>query len=264
MHSILCIASSESAGLAGLAVDLRTAAALGVHAAPALAAVTSQPVGHPAAVSSLHRASLEQQIGVALARIRPAAVKIGLLAGSSASHAVVAALRDFRGPLVVDPVASNAAGSLWPAEEYRAGILALLPLAPILTPNLPELAALAQRELGEGEAELRVACEPLLAGGAKAVLVKGGHRKDDADDLLVTASASRRYLGERLPGEFRGTGCVLSTAIAAYLARGRDLETAIELAREFLRSAMAEAFEVADGSRLPHVFFEFYGREGLP
>jgi hydroxymethylpyrimidine/phosphomethylpyrimidine kinase len=264
LRCILCIASSESAGLAGLAVDLRAAAALGVHAAPVVAAVTAQAQDEPAALASIDASLLRRQIEIARARLAPQAVKIGLLPQLAAGEAVADALRDFDGPIVVDPVAANAAGPFLAPTQWRAAVFALLPLRPILTPNLPELMALCQRELADDDAALGAACAPLLAAGAGAVLVKGGHRQGAADDLLVQTGSLRRYAGERLPGRFRGTGCALSTAVAAQLARGRNLETAVEAACAFVRGALADAIQMADGTRLPHLLFEFYGREGLP
>lgn len=264
MKSVLCIASSESLGQAGLAVDLRVCAALGVHGVPVLAAVTAQPAGDVAATSAVDAATFVAQLELALALPDLAAIKIGLLPSVELAELTARRLRKLELPIVLDPVSGSSRGHAFldPADWERA-MAALMDCCSLLTPNLPELRALCGEMLEDRDEALAAAARALPLREGAAVLIKGGHRAIDADDLLVVGESTRSFEGERFVGEFRGSGCALSSALAALLARGRSVDSAVEEARVFLRAAMQDAFEVGD-QRLPHLFFEYYGSEGLP
>jgi len=254
MKTVLTVGGSESAGVAGVAVDLRAFAALGVHGAVALSAVTAQPDGGLQLI----------QAPLLRAQIRAAgevdAVKVGMLLGVEQAETIVEAVSPHDISLVFDPVRGPSRGAAFvSADAWCEAVRVLLPHTTLLTPNLPELEELVGRTVGDRDGELIEAAQSLRDRGAEAVLVKGGHRSQDPDDLLVTGEGALTLAGERIAGEFRGTGCLLASAIAALLARGRDLESAVREAKSFLEQALRDA-----GSERPHVLFEYYGSEGLP
>jgi hydroxymethylpyrimidine/phosphomethylpyrimidine kinase len=189
MKSILVIAASESSGRAGVAVDLRTAAAMGVHAQPVLTAISAQRPGE-IELMPCDPGLVRDQIAAARAVAQPAAIKIGLLPTPELVRAVAESLSGFDVPIVLDPVLSSSGGGQLVSPEVGTALMELLGHVSLLTPNLPELSALLGQEVGHRDADLEPAARQLMAGGCDAVLVTGGHRDGDADDLLVTSSGS--------------------------------------------------------------------------
>lgn len=268
MEVVCVVGGVDPTGAAGLAADLRTLAAMGVHGAPVVTALTDQTPEGVRGVDAVTPEWALRQLRAAFAPQTPAAVKIGLVPGPKVALALAEGLRECpEVPVVLDPVLEATAGGVPLAEPgtREALVEALVPRVTLLTPNLPEAAALLGRGAPLPEADLEAAVAALLELGPRAVLLKGGHRSGDADDLLLIPPGSPRTLaGERIAtSHTRGTGCVLASAIAALLARGRDLETAAEEAKEFVAAAITQG--VAIGNRGPvHALHEFYGREGLP
>ena len=237
-RSVLTIAGSDSGGGAGIQADLRTFTAFGLHGLSVVSAVTAQNTRRVASIHCVPAAEVERQLEAVFADFDIRAVKIGML-GSSATVARVADFlrRRHVRHVVVDPVLVASSGRrLLPKRGVALLRERLLPLAELVTPNLPEAAALLGRTL-DGAASARA----LLAFGARAALVKGGHAPGRVvRDFLATARASRvsEFRHRRLRVEAHGTGCVLSAAVAAGLALGHSLEAAVGAAQSYLQAAL--------------------------
>ncbi|MBP0614186.1 bifunctional hydroxymethylpyrimidine kinase/phosphomethylpyrimidine kinase [Jiella mangrovi] len=268
--AILLVGGTDSSGGAGLAADIRAAAAHGVEARLAVTAVTAQTNGMVGTVAPMPPALVAEQIAFALADGRVFAVKIGMLAEAAIVAAVAEALAGFAGPIVLDPVIAASSGGMLLSEEGITGLIErLLPMTTLVTPNLPELSILASRADGRlaagdpapvSQTGLRGKTEAgphshatprdaalvrnLFAAGAGAVLVKGGHETGtEALDVLHRRDGGppRRFATPRLDAMLRGTGCMLATAIACRLAAGNGLETACGAAKEYVRGLLAGA-----------------------
>ena len=249
MHTALTIAGSDSGGGAGIQADLKTFAALGVYGTTAITAVTAQntlgvrawePVSVPLVIS---------QIEAVLDDIGADAVKIGMLATAPIAEAVTDALARLRPPhVVVDPVMIAKGGDRLLNEDAIAALRVLLQHAHIVTPNIPEaevLAGLAIRDLDD----MREAGRRILGLGPRVVLVKGGHAEGpESIDIACTSGGAFELRGPRLPGRnTHGTGCTLSSAIAAHLARGSTAEDALRQARTYLEAAIRHAPRIGQG-----------------
>jgi hydroxymethylpyrimidine/phosphomethylpyrimidine kinase len=246
--NVLTIAGSDSGGASGIQADLKTFAAFGVHGLSAIAAVTAQNMD---SLMSIHRVpphELERQLQALFAGFDIAAVKIGMLGSSANVIAVAAALRAARARnVVLDPVlASTSGAALLSARGVRALREQLVPLADVLTPNLPE----AQVLLGSRVRDADAAARELRALGARAVLLKGGHARGRVvRDVLADARGGGEFLHTRLSVRARGTGCVLSSAIACGLAAGRSARAAVAAAEEFLQTALRASYTPTRGAR---------------
>ena len=239
----LTIAGSDSGGGAGIQADLKTFHTFGVFGTSAVTAVTAQNTIGVQAVQALEPPIVRRQIESVRADLPPAAAKTGMLANADIVRAVVAGLHGFAAPLVVDPVMVATSGDrlLYPAA-VDAILEELLPLAALVTPNLPEAEILAGRPV-RTEADMSAAAHGILARGAGAVLVKGGHLGgEDVVDLFRDGTRERVWRTPRIPTtETHGTGCTLSAAITAGLASGIALEPAIERGLAFTHAAIAAA-----------------------
>jgi hydroxymethylpyrimidine/phosphomethylpyrimidine kinase len=235
VSAVLVIAGSDSSGGAGLARDVRTLAHFGMAAPCAVTAVTAQSDARVKAVHLVPPELVRTQIAAALATGRVAAIKIGML-GTRATVLAVAASLPPRSttPLVLDPVlAASSGGELLDAAGREALLETLLPRVTVLTPNIPEVAALLAVPRAQNEADLLRQGEALLALGAEHVLLKGGHGSGaEATDLLLTAGgALQSFSAPRLATTRRGTGCALASAIAAGMAAGLDVAAACARAK---------------------------------
>jgi len=244
VSAVLLIGGSDSSGGAGLVRDVQTLARFGTAALCAVTAVTAQSDARVAAVHHVPPEMVRLQIETALAAGRVAAVKIGML-GTGATVLAVAASLAASGaiPVVVDPVlASSSGGELLDPQGRAALREALLPRASLLTPNTPEAAALLGAACATSEAELLSQAHALLALGARAVLMKGGHGAGPlATDLLVAPGQPVRRLSAARSGSTRrGTGCALAAAIAAGLAAGLDLAEACERAKRHVTELLQQ------------------------
>ena len=268
---ILSIAGSDSFAGAGLQADVKTAAALNCYCCTVVTAITAQNSRGVSAVWPVSVQQLQGQLEQVLADITPSVIKLGMLANPEVVTGLASFLRDYRAqvdaPLIVDTVLRSTTGAnLLSASliDYSAQILTQ---ASLITPNLAEASALLGCELASDESEMARQAQDLLATGAAAVLLKGGH--------LVGASASDCFVSNAHPKPlfFRqprvdtlnshGTGCTLATAISAYIARGEDLITAIGLAKPYVSRALAGADTlniVPENGPLNH-FFDALERE---
>ena len=247
MRVALSIAGSDPTGGGGLQTDLQVFRTLGVHGAGVVTALTVQDTERVHEVLPAFPNVVLAQMRVLLRDVQPDAVKLGMLATDDVARSVELGLRELdvtrHIPIVIDPVLAASDGT--PLLERRAwGTLQdLIARCTLVTPNLPEAAALSGCDVSSEEG-VEAAASALVNGlGANAALVKGGHRDGPPDDLLALrqgGSASFQWLrGERIDtGPVRGTGCALASAIAAHLARGASLPAAIAAAREFLLAAL--------------------------
>ena len=249
---VLSIAGSDSGGGAGIQADLKTFAALGCYGMTAITALTAQNTLGVSAIHGVPADMLKAQLSAVLDDIGVDAVKIGMLHAPEIVRTVAWALRHYPVQRVVlDPVMVATSGDrLIAPETVQVLVDELFPLATVITPNLDEAALLLGRPIGHAE-ELEGAARELLAMGARAVLLKGGHLPgDEVTDLLVTGTGvAQRLSSSRIESRnTHGTGCTLSSAIAAHLAQGEPLERAVSLARAFILQAIAQGAEVHTGA----------------
>jgi len=245
------IAGSDSCGGAGIQADLKTFSALGVYGASVITALTAQNTQGVGGIHDVPPAMIAAQIDAVFSDLAVAAVKIGMLANALAIGAVAAGLDRHRAAnVVLDPVMIATSGDrLLAPEATQALVRDLFPRALVVTPNLHEAGALTNMPLAQNEDEMRAQARALIALGAHAVLIKGGHAQAaDATDLLVTRDATARFTAEKIAtNNTHGTGCTLSSAIAAALAKGAELSSAVAEAKAYVTAAIAAADELSVG-----------------
>jgi hydroxymethylpyrimidine/phosphomethylpyrimidine kinase len=245
----LTIAGSDSGGGAGIQADLKTFAAFRVFGMSVLTAITAQNSLGVHGVHDLPPEFVAQQIDVVLSDFGADAVKIGMLSTAPIIGAVADRLRAHGARhIVVDPVMIAKSGDALLQPSARAALVKdLLPLAAVVTPNLHEASALAGMPV-ETEAEMEVVARRIQALGPRAVLVKGGHLKDSATDLLWDGRELVRFPAPRIDStSTHGTGCTLSSAIAAGLAHGRPLREAVRQAKAYVTEAIRAGFQPGRG-----------------
>jgi hydroxymethylpyrimidine/phosphomethylpyrimidine kinase len=247
----LTIAGSDSSGGAGIQADLKTFAALGVYGASAITALTGQNTQGVDAVLVVPPDFVARQIKVVARDLDVRAVKIGMLATGEIIEAVAEQLKALLNvPIVLDPVMVAASGDVLLDEDAIETLgTTLLPRATLITPNLPEAAKLLAGNEAKNESEMRAQAEALRGLGASAVLIKGGHAKDpEAVDILVDGEGELRLAASRVATEnTHGTGCTLSSAIAAELAKGAPLREAVRRAKSYVTAALQRADELRIG-----------------
>jgi len=246
------IAGSDSGGGAGIQADLKTFSALGVYGASVIAALTAQNTKGVSGIHDVPAAFVTAQIDAVFSDLDVGAVKIGMLANAAVIEAVAAGLdRWHQRNVVVDPVMIASSGdALLQPKAVEVLRRALIPKAIVITPNLLEAAALLDAPLATNEVEMRTQAGRLLALGAKAVLIKGGHAQGpESADLLVDATHMIRFAAARVAtNHTHGTGCTLSSAIAAGLAKGQALAEAVRGAKDYVTAAIAAAERLNIGS----------------
>ena len=248
---VLSIAGSDSGGGAGIQADLKTLSALGCYGMTAITALTAQNTTGVQAIHGVPAVFLKAQLQSVLDDIGVDAVKIGMLHSPDVVEVVAWAI-DHYGlkQVVLDPVMVATSGDRLIAQETVAVLVSeLFPRVQLVTPNLDEASLLVQKNLSQID-ELQPAGLELLAMGAKAVLLKGGHLQGDVlcDVLHQSGTDARVFQSTRIHSRnVHGTGCSLSSAIAAYLALGHDMHTAVEQARAFIRQAIASGAAVKTG-----------------
>jgi hydroxymethylpyrimidine/phosphomethylpyrimidine kinase len=246
----LTIAGSDSGGGAGIQADLKTFSVLGVFGMTAITAVTVQNSEGVAGYEAISPEAVADQIRAVVTDIGVDAAKTGMLANAAIVSAVADAVEETGvRKLVVDPVSVSKHGHVLLAPDGLATLRArLLPLATLVTPNLSEAAALARLEV-EGRDDMRRAADAILAAGARAVLVKGGHLDlGEAADLFVDGEVEEWLIARRVDTPHtHGTGCTLAAAIAAHLARGRPLLEAVRAGKAFVTEAILHAMALGHG-----------------
>jgi hydroxymethylpyrimidine/phosphomethylpyrimidine kinase len=260
----LTIAGSDSGGGAGIQADLKTFSALGAYGASAITALTAQNTRGVQAIHNVPPEFVAQQIQSVLSDIDVKAIKIGMLSSAAIIDAVADALVPYPGiPIVLDPVMVAASGDpLLEASAMDALHQRLLPMAILVTPNLPEAAMLLGRPIASTEEDILAQGQDILLLGAKAVLIKGGHGSGpQSTDFLITLQSVTRFSVPRIRTEnVHGTGCTLSSAIAAGLAKGLPLPQAVEEAKGYITAAIAASsrLKVGHGHGPAHLFHAWW------
>jgi hydroxymethylpyrimidine/phosphomethylpyrimidine kinase len=250
MNVALTIAGSDSGAGAGIQADLKTFAAHGVYGTCAITAITAQNTVGVSMAETLSPRLVRAQIESVVSDMAVHAAKTGMLASAAIVQTVAQAVLDFRlDVLVVDPVMLAKSGdALLDGEALDAVTRLLLPLATVVTPNLPEAEALARRPVVTTE-DRREAARQIVGLGARAVVIKGGHApSDDIEDLLYDGREFSVFVSRRVPGrDTHGTGCTFSAALTAHLALGRSLADAIPLAQRYVAEAIRRAPHLGAG-----------------
>jgi hydroxymethylpyrimidine/phosphomethylpyrimidine kinase len=255
------IAGSDSSGGAGIQADLKTFAALGVYGASVITALTAQNTERVAAIRHVPPDFIAAQIDAVFSDLDVGAVKVGMVSQAASVEVVARSLVRYKvANVVVDPVMIATSGDRLLAPDAVGALRRMLiPRALLLTPNLPEAAALTGASLARNEQEMEVQARELLALGARYVLIKGGHGSgDESVDLLIGQGEVVRLAAARIATKnTHGTGCTLSSAIAAGLAKGRDLLAATQDAKAYVSAAIANAdrLEIGHGHGPLHHFY---------
>lgn len=264
-HRTLTIAGSDSGGGAGIQADLKTFAALGCYGMSVITALTAQ---NTTGVTGIHPVPVDfiaRQMNAVFTDIGTDAVKIGMLFSSALIETVARGLQKHAAAnIVIDPVMVAQSGDRLLEDDAVAAIKAhLLPMADVVTPNLPEAAVLLQRDI-ESLDDMQSAARDLARFGCRAVLLKGGHQQDlRSTDVLYLADADRSVILKGKVIETRnnhGTGCTLSSAVAAHLARGLELEAAVQGAKAYITAAIGAGadYRLGAGHGPVHHFFNFW------
>jgi len=250
MKTALTIAGSDSSGGAGIQADLKTMTMNGVFAMSALTALTAQNTVGVQGIFEVTPDFLGMQIDSIFTDIRPDAVKIGMVSSAELIAVIAEKLTVYQAEnIVVDPVMVATSGAKLISEDAVSALKEkLLPLAAVVTPNIPETEVLSGREI-KSSADMEKAAAFISQTYHCAVLCKGGHSMNDANDLLYHDGKKRWFYGKRIDNpNTHGTGCTLSSAIAANLAKGHDLETAVERAKAYISGALADMLDLGAGS----------------
>ena len=251
IRNVLTIAGSDPSGGAGIQADLKTFAAHGTYGMAALTALTAQNTQGVSGVERVPTAFVAAQIKAVFDDVRVDAVKIGMIATAEIARVIADALAAHRDiPIVLDPVMVAKGGASLLAEDAITALRdALLPRATLVTPNLPEAAQLLGRAEAADRAAMADQARALADLGPAAVLVKGGHlAQPDSPDVLFAQGQLQWFDAPRMPGKnTHGTGCTLSSAIAAQLAQGADIVTAVRMAKRYVTGAIAAAGALSVG-----------------
>ena len=255
--ALLTIAGSDSSGGAGIQADLKTMTANGVYAMSAITALTAQNTTGVTDILESTPHFLSEQLDAIFTDIFPDAVKIGMVSSAELIAVIAAKLKAYKAEnIVVDPVMVATSGAkLLRSDAVEALCRELLPLAAVLTPNIPEAEILSGMTITDA-AGMEAAARLISEKYGCAVLCKGGHKVNDADDLLWREGAGKWFHGKRIDNpNTHGTGCTLSSAIASNLAKGYDLDASVERAKAYISGALAAMLDLGHGSGpMNHMF----------
>lgn len=250
MNTALTIAGSDSSGGAGIQADIKTMTAHGVYAMSAICALTAQNTTGVSGIQEVTPEFLEQQLESVFSDIYPDAIKTGMVASSELIKVIVKKLKQYNAKnIVVDPVMVATSGSKLISDD-AIGTLKneLLPLATVITPNIPEAEVLSGLKV-ETQEEMIAAAKAINEKYGCAVLLKGGHQINDANDLLYRDGSYKWFNGKRINNtNTHGTGCTLSSAIASNLAKGENLDDAVLHAKNYISGALAAMLDLGKGS----------------
>lgn len=262
MKTALTIAGSDSSGGAGIQADIKTMIANGVYAMSAITALTAQNTTGVTGIMDVTPGFLGEQLDNIFTDIRPDAVKIGMVSSEALIEKISEKLREYKAEnIVVDPVMVATSGSkLINDEAIKALKEKLLPMACVVTPNIPEAEVLSGMEV-KTEEDMIAAARRISKTYHCAVLCKGGHKLNDANDLLYRGDTYKWFYGKRIDNpNTHGTGCTLSSAIAANLAKGFDLDTSVERAKAYISGALSAMLDLGKGSGPMNHGFDIRGR----
>lgn len=261
MFTALTIAGSDSSGGAGIQADMKTMMANGVYAMSAITALTAQNTTGVTGILNVPPEFLGQQLDAVFTDIYPDAVKIGMVSEVGLIRIIAEKLQQYEAKnVVVDPVMVATSGAkLISDDAIEVMQERLFPLAAVITPNIPEAQVLTGRTI-ETAQDMEEAAEEIYHKFKCAVLLKGGHQIQDANDLLFQESKKTWFSGKRIDNpNTHGTGCTLSSAIASNLAKGKDLETAVRQAKNYISLALAQMLDLGKGSGPMNHGFAFSG-----
>ncbi len=251
-RKVLTIAGSDSGGGAGIQADIKTITLLGAYASSVITAVTAQNTVGVQAIHAVPADIVAMQLDSVLSDIHPNAIKTGMLCNAEIAHVVAERLRRYKEGndliLIVDPVMYSKGGALL-LEEKAHGVIVkeIFPLATVVTPNLAETSELAGMAV-DSIGTMHEAAERIFELGPQNVLVKGGHLSQEAVDVLYDGHQFSEFFAPRIQTPHtHGTGCTFSAAIAAFMAFGDDLPTAVAAAKEFISAAIETAFPIGSG-----------------
>ena len=250
MKTALTIAGSDCSGGAGIQADLKTMTMNGVYAMSAITALTAQNTTGVRAIQESTPDFLKQQIDAVFEDIYPDAVKIGMVASSELIRVIADRLKYYDAKnVVIDPVMVASAGSsLMKQNAVQTLITELLPISTLVTPNIPEAQVLSGMSI-QNKADMIAAAKQIGDSYHCAVLLKGGHSINDANDLLYADGELRWFEGKRIDNpNTHGTGCTLSSAIASNLAKGFTLTESIQRAKDYISGALAAMLDLGEGS----------------
>ena len=261
MKTALTIAGSDSSGGAGIQADIKTMTMNGVFAMSAITALTAQNTTGVTGILNSTPEFLAQQLDAVFTDIYPDAVKIGMVSSQELIRVIAQKLRQYGAKhIVVDPVMVATSGAkLLQDDAVQALTEKLLPLAEVLTPNIPEAEILSGMTITNA-ADMEAAARTISERYGCAVLCKGGHQINDADDLLWRDGCGKWFRGKRIPNpNTHGTGCTLSSAIASNLAKGYDLDRSVERAKAYISGALAAMLDLGRGSGPMNHMFDLKG-----
>lgn len=261
MRTALTIAGSDSSGGAGIQADIKTMTANGVFAMSAITALTAQNTTGVTGIMEVSPEFLKEQIDCIFTDIRPDAVKIGMVSSAELIAAIAEKLTEYHAEnIVVDPVMVATSGAKLISDDAIDTLKErLLPMADVLTPNIPEAEVLSGMEV-RTEEDMIKAAEKISENYHCAVLLKGGHQLNDANDLLYRNGSYRWFYGKRIDNpNTHGTGCTLSSAIASNLAKGFDMDTSVERAKAYISGALGAMLDLGKGSGPMNHAFDITG-----
>ena len=262
MYTALTIAGSDSSGGAGIQADIKTMTANHVYAMSAITALTAQNTTGVTEIMEVTPKFLAEQLDSIFTDIYPDAIKTGMVASGELIETIAQKLTEYHAKnIVVDPVMVATSGARLISEDAISTLKSkLLPLATVITPNIPEAEVLSEMQI-KTDADMEKAAEIICDTLGCAVLLKGGHQLNDANDLLYRNGDYKWFNGKRIDNpNTHGTGCTLSSAIASNLAKGYDLDTAVERANAYISGALAAMLDLGQGSGPMDHGFDFRGK----
>lgn len=260
MKTALSIAGSDCSGGAGIQADIKTMSAIGVFGMSVIVSVVAENTSRVISIEEISPKVIADQIDAVFEDIEVDAVKVGMLSTPECMQAVAEKLKQYKPKhIVIDPVMYAKNGyPLMQESSIDTLINTIIPISTLLTPNIPEAEKIANMKIETIE-DMKEAAQKILALGAKAVLVKGGHYMGDAQDILYDGENFYTFVKQRINTKnTHGTGCTLSSAIASYLALGENLEGAIEKAKTYVTGAIENALEIGKGCGPTHHFYKYY------
>lgn len=261
MKTALTIAGSDSSGGAGIQADIKSMSANGVFAMSVITAITAQNTMGVFGIEDISPEMIKSQIKVIFDDIKVDAVKIGMVSKIESIKAISEALREIKDlpPIVLDPVMVSTSGYKLLSDDAKETLIKeLFPLSTLITPNLPEVEEILGIKIEDVE-DMKEAAKKLKKLGTKYVLIKGGHLKDDATDLLFDGENFIYFKEQKInTNNTHGTGCTLSSAIAANLAKGMRIEEAVRESKEYITLAIKHGFKIGHGVGPTNHFYELY------
>ncbi|EJP6473863.1 bifunctional hydroxymethylpyrimidine kinase/phosphomethylpyrimidine kinase [Clostridium botulinum] len=264
MKKVLTIAGSDSSGGAGIQADIKTMSSLGIYAMSIITAVTAQNSIGVQYVHEVPKNMVEAQIKSIFDDISVDAIKIGMLSNSETIKSIKMYLEKYKAKnIVLDPVMVSKSGYFLLKPEAVDGLKNLISISYIITPNIPEAEVLSGIKINS-EDDMKKSATIIQSLGAKNVLVKGGHRCNDANDILLFKDKFITIPGSRIETKnTHGTGCTLSSAIASYLAKGFNIEDSVSLSKEYITRAIENSFSIGKGVGPVGHFINLYKKAHL-